>query len=139
MHTGNKFINVNNGHIDIHGKPRTKTWTKLTSSLNKGADTIILKEDVDWVVGESIVIPSTSYDMNEAEVFTIKTKTDAKNFQLDRAAKFNHISVVETYSGKTFPMECEVALLSRNIKIHGNEADSVEMKYGGHIMMMGTE
>lgn len=36
-------------------------------------------------------------------------------------------------------MKCEVALLSRNIKIHGDDENSKSLKYGAHIMMMGTE
>jgi hypothetical protein len=85
------------------------------------------------------VVPSTSYEMDEAETFTIAERVDAQNFVLDRAFTFEHISIVETYNSTEFPMKCEVALLTRNVKIHGADEDSIDSKYGGHIMMMGTE
>ena len=33
MHWGNKFISVENAHIDIHGQVRSKTFTLLASSV----------------------------------------------------------------------------------------------------------
>lgn len=36
-------------------------------------------------------------------------------------------------------MYCEVGLLTRNIKFHGADEDSIGTNYGAHIMMMGNE
>ncbi|CAF0978946.1 unnamed protein product, partial [Brachionus calyciflorus] len=44
---GGKGIGVYGG-LDIHGKPRYKTWTVLENTAAKGATSITLKDNVDW-------------------------------------------------------------------------------------------
>lgn len=90
MHTGNKFISVKNGHIDIHGQERSHTFTLLSESVSKGDTSIVLDDEVDWQVGETIVVPSTSYEMDEAESFVIKERTSATEFVLDHAFEYDH-------------------------------------------------
>jgi len=68
---GNKVIAVRNGVLDMHGVPRTPTWTSLGATANPGDTTITLITAVDWKVGESIVIAPTSYESTEAEERTI--------------------------------------------------------------------
>jgi len=77
MGWGNKFISVENAHIDIHGTVRDKTWTLLTHSVAPGDTSITLDEEVDWQVGETIVVPSTSYELDEAEMFIIAERVDS--------------------------------------------------------------
>jgi len=60
----------------VHGRPRLKTWAYLTETIEIGTKTIKTNVETDWDVGDVVVIPSTSYDMNEAEVKTIQTKID---------------------------------------------------------------
>jgi hypothetical protein len=50
--------------------------------------------------------------------------------------KFKHFSAVETHAGKDFVMRAEVGLLTRNIKIQGND-QSITERYGSHMMMSG--
>jgi len=64
---GNKVLGVMNGVIDIHGKPRSKTFTLLANSANAGDSLITVMDTVDWQVGELIVIASSDFDMNQAE------------------------------------------------------------------------
>ena len=64
---GNKVIAVYNGILDLHGEKRTSTWTDLDSTANIGEKTITLIRDVDWKVGEKIVIAPTGYFNYEAE------------------------------------------------------------------------
>lgn len=47
--------------IDIHGAPRSPTWTVLAQTANKDDTSITLAEEVDWKVGEEIVIASTDF------------------------------------------------------------------------------
>ena len=49
---GNKFIGCHMCTLDIHGKKRTKTWTLLAKTGEKGDSVIQLMEEVDWVAGE---------------------------------------------------------------------------------------
>ncbi len=71
-HYGNKVIGVTNSKIDIHGERRAVTWTTLSASALKGANEILLQTETDWRVGDVVVVPSTSWDMEEAEVFAIE-------------------------------------------------------------------
>ena len=70
---GNKVIAVSNGIIDLHGIPRTPTWTSLKTSAAAGDSQITLLDTpvVDWQVGEQIVIAPTNYFNNETETRTI--------------------------------------------------------------------
>ena len=69
---GNKVIAVHGGVFDVHGKKRVPTWTTLSETAAKAANQIKLREPVDWVIGEEIVIAPTSYNMNESETRFIK-------------------------------------------------------------------
>ena len=135
---GNKMLAVHEGILDIHGVKRIPTHTLLSETANAGTDTIKLKEDVDWKAGEVIVIASTDYDHLHSERRTIKSVTNTKTLVLDSPLDYKHYSVIETYEGENFPMECEVGLLTRNIVIKG-DSTSKETRYGGHMMVHGQE
>jgi hypothetical protein len=49
---GNKAIGVYGGTVDIHGVPRSPTWTELLTTANINDTTITLKTAVDWKAGE---------------------------------------------------------------------------------------
>jgi len=49
------------------GKKRTPTWTTIANTINIGDNQLTVTEDVDWQVGEHIVVASTSFDHKEAE------------------------------------------------------------------------
>jgi len=68
---GNKVLAVRNGVLEMHGVPRTPTWTSLAATANPGDTTVTLISAVDWQVGEVVVIAPTSYESTEAEERTI--------------------------------------------------------------------
>ena len=47
----------------MYGKPK-KTWTTLATTVPVGMNVISLNEDVDWQIGDQIVVASTSFDPN---------------------------------------------------------------------------
>lgn len=59
---GNKVIAMYNGVLDFHGVPRHPTWTMLDVTSDIGTNTITLIRDVDWQIGERIVIAPTGYN-----------------------------------------------------------------------------
>jgi len=61
---GNKVIGVRFGQLEMHGVPRSITWTRLAATADVNATSIELTDEVDWKVGERIVIPTTSYYNN---------------------------------------------------------------------------
>ena len=67
---GNKGISMREGKFSMHGVPLTNTWTRLAANATIGATQIQLELDVssEWKAGDEIVIASTEYDFNQAEV-----------------------------------------------------------------------
>lgn len=154
---GNKGIFIQNGQIDIHGKPMDFTWTQLEESVVPGADLITVIDTTNWKVGDQIIIAPTGQYWNETEERTIKA-INGKTITLDKALEFrhfagqvdpnnNHLPPGETETVNTIDppnrdspitLRAEVGNLTRNVKIQGNEA-SDELKHGVQIMLRGEE
>jgi hypothetical protein len=69
---GNKAIGLRFGVLDMHGVPKTPTWTVMEQTVEKGASSIQLHEAVNWVAGDEISVASTSYNPREGERRFIK-------------------------------------------------------------------
>jgi len=93
---GNKVIAMYNGVLDLHGVPRNPTWTELDITADIGSTTIKMIRDVDWQVGERIVIAPTGYFNFEAEERTIiavdRTNPSKPVLTLDKPLEFQHFS-----------------------------------------------
>lgn len=140
---GSKFLGImGGGELQLHGKPKM-SWTQLGGTAMPGANRLVLKEPVDWEVGDQIVIASTDYDMNHAEVRTItQLNLDKKILTLDQPLTYKHFGKLQTYTRQddasltwTLDERAEVGLLSHNVKIQGDEASEVA-GFGGHTMAM---
>jgi hypothetical protein len=141
MGMGDKFlVAMNGGSIRLHGK-RKLSWTQLDATAAAGSSQITLKENVDWEVGDRIVIASTDFDMHHAEVRTITSVTGSK-VTLNAPLQYKHFGKLQTYTRPDDPSltwtldeRAEVGLLSRNLTIQG-DAGSETTGFGGHIMAM---
>ena len=81
------------GQLDLHGTGPDVQWTSLEESVDAGDDTIVVKAVVDWDVGDEIVISTSSYEANEAEIRTIASiLEDGKTLILNESLTFKHIS-----------------------------------------------
>ena len=49
------------GGCDFHGINHNVYWTSLARTVEAGGSSIELMEEVDWNVGDEIVITTTSY------------------------------------------------------------------------------
>jgi len=67
----NKVIVMNNSVLDLHGKPRNRKLTELYITADIAATNIKTIRDIDWKVGEEIVIAPTGYFNFKAEQITI--------------------------------------------------------------------
>ncbi|MEM8789544.1 MAG: G8 domain-containing protein, partial [Pseudomonadota bacterium] len=136
--------------IEIHAADAAKdSWTQLDATADAGASTLRLAETTGWEVGDRIAIASTGFDKDEAETRTIvSVSADGRTVTLDQPLENDHYGEIDRYdnglSGADrqtwdLDMRAEVALLSRNVTIQGDE-DAAEDGYGGHTMiMMGAE
>jgi cell migration-inducing and hyaluronan-binding protein len=136
MNMGTKLIGVMGGQLELHGASRGISWTKLSATAAKGASTITLEGNPGWRVGDKIAIASTDFDPNQAEETSI-TGISGKTLTLAKPLGFMHYGETQSFAGKTLDERAEVALLSRNITIQGDDASSLS-GFGGHIMDMGS-
>lgn len=135
-----------NSRIEIHAKDAAKdSWTQIDETADVDSTTLTLSEDTGWEIGDSIVIASTGFEMNEAEYRTITSvSNDGRTITLDAPLEHSHFGEIESHNngleGDAFQsweldMRAEVALLSRNVTIQG-DAESSSDGYGGHTMVM---
>ena len=136
--------------IEIHAADVEKeSWSQLRQTAEAGAQSIKLTERSGWQVGDIIAIASSGFDHSETEERTVTAVAeDGRKIWLDRPLEHRHYGAVETYdnglSGEdarewSVDMRAEVALLSRNVTITGDEDAHLD-HIGGHIMvMMGAE
>lgn len=138
---GNKVIALMEGILDIHGKPRSHTWTVLDTTAAQSATSIAVRGQVDWQVGEQIVIASTDHDHYQSESRTIANVVQdsptvgVTTITFVEPLKYKHYAGVQALeSGVTLEMRAEVGLLTRNVVIQGDES-SEKTKYGVHIII----
>jgi hypothetical protein len=142
---GNKCIGVTYSRLEIHGVPRTPTWTRLQSTALKDATSITVMEDHDWKVGEQIVIASTDLGIEDNEIAgegdnsEVRKITGVSGRQIFFAEKlkYEHYAKVETFGtdGDEIEMRAEVGLLTRNILFQGDHETSLMNQYGATIML----
>ncbi len=130
---------MNGGTLNLHGPDRVD-WTQLNATATKNAKSIKLKEPVDWLVGEEIVIASTDFDAHQAETRVITAvSADRLTVSFTQGLQWMHYGQLQNYSNATrsFSLDerAEVGLLSRRIKIQG-DAVSENAGFGGHMMAM---
>ena len=136
---GAKVIGVREGAIEMYGERKIPEWTRLEETVHSGSSSITLPSgELNWKVGDEIVIASSSFNASEAEVAVIKSiqKGAAKSIiELDAPLKHTHLGVIANFDGETIDMRAEVGCLSRNIKIQGDETFTKKQKYGPHIFI----
>lgn len=95
---------------------------------------IYLVDAVDWQVGQQLVIAPSGYDFYEDEMRTITAVIDAHTLQLDRALEHDHFGEFGNEQGIMVDYRAEVGLLTRNIRIQGDES-SDKSWFGVHMMV----
>ena len=129
---GAKAIGVYGG-LDLHGKPRQRSWTQLSKTANAGTNQLTLAQPVDWQINEEIVISTTSYSVFQTEKFKI-TAVSSNNLTLtlNASLQFDHIAASQTFTnGKSYSIAAGVGLLTRNIKITGTQYKNQNQEFFG--------
>ena len=131
--------------IEIHAADREKeSWTNLETTAEAGSNQIVVQDSTGWEVGDKIAISSTSVNYDEYEEFTIESiSADGKTITLDGTIDKTKLGETQDYDNGLSgadkleweaEIRAEVALLSRNVTIQGDE-DSVEDGFGAHTMV----
>jgi cell migration-inducing and hyaluronan-binding protein len=134
MVLGKRFLGVaQSGELSLYGETR-RSWTQLAQTADIGATSITLLNEPDWRVGDIIAIASTDFDFRQAERRTI-TRISGNRVTFDEPLRYMHFGELQRYAGRTIDQRAEVALLTRNIVVQGDEA-SVQDGMGGHVMVL---
>ena len=136
---GSKAIGVFS-RLQLIGEGRNVYWTRLAKTANVGDTTIDLVESVDWVVGNEILISTTSYQPAEAEKFTITSlENNNQRVGLSGALLYKHLGNTHTVGGRIVLMQAKVALLTRRIRIEGldNPSGSLGTQSFGCRLLVG--
>ena len=87
---GSKCIAVKGtGQIEMHGAPKVYTWVELEETADVGETSIKIHDlpsDLDWSIGDKIVIASTDFEGRHAEERTI---TNIRGTSTNRIIDFN--------------------------------------------------
>ncbi|XDV34188.1 hypothetical protein PO909_004380 [Leuciscus waleckii] len=137
---GSKVLGVF-GSLELYGMPHNVYHTKLASTSQAGNSTLSLQEPVDWKVGEKILLSTTSYDPWQTEIRTITAISDyGRTLTLNQPLSYTHIG--ESYSvpgtSRSYQLAGNVALLTRNIKIIGQESPEMYMQSYGARVLVGS-
>ncbi|MGX7896496.1 G8 domain-containing protein [Tsuneonella sp. HG222] len=126
---GDRGIMMLRGTLGAHGTT-TNTWSKLSTTAQRGSTSIQVLDASGWRAGDEIVLASTDFDPRQAERRTI-TRVEGNTLSFAEPLKYMHFGEI------TFGVDerGEVAMISRNIKIQASE-DAAKSYVGGHIMAM---
>lgn len=94
---GKKVIGVYGGVLDMHGAEKL-SWTELDSTVMPGDNELTVVEEVDWEIGDEIMITSTDRDQYHAEFFTItaiRSENQKSVLTLDQPFAHKHYSATE--------------------------------------------
>lgn len=130
--TGRDFHVLPGGTLELHGRAKAPSWTRLAATATAGADHLVLEDPVTWQPGDRIVVASTDYAFAQAEELTITSvSADGRTVYFGGTLQYRHEGA--TYSG--VDQHAEVGLLSRDIVI---TSPNVAQDKGGHLMAMAT-
>jgi hypothetical protein len=137
-HDGTHHMTGTSGSLEIHGAKRLRTWTKLNTTAYAGQNFIVTSEPVDFALGEMIVITGSEIpgDSFYEEVVTVVQTLDNRQVYFEPSLVYTHRSEIVTVQGRVLDLRCEVGLLTRNIKVQGDETSDGQL-FGSHMMTMG--
>lgn len=137
---GAKVLAVRHGTLEIHGQPKSPTWTRLGSTAGLGTNQLVLQEPTNWQVNDTVMVTSSSFDARDAETAVItQVAKNGSVLTLDRVLEHQHDGEFRIFDGQIVDMRAEVAVLSRSVVFEGannpEDGPSETNMYGAHIMV----
>uniref|UniRef100_A0A8D3BAM2 PKHD1 like 1, tandem duplicate 2 n=1 Tax=Scophthalmus maximus TaxID=52904 RepID=A0A8D3BAM2_SCOMX len=137
---GSKVLGVF-GTLELYGQPHNVYHTKLAATAAAGSNTLTLAQSVDWQVGGEVLISTTSYSAWETEKREISAvSTDGRVLTLNQPLTHTHIGETHSVSGtsRSYTLAADVGLLTRNIKIVGQEYPHMTKESFGARLLVGA-
>lgn len=128
VEAGNKVLAVS-GLASFYGAPRDR-MSRLLMNAYKGQDKIVVEAGLDWKEGDEIYLAPTAMQYTHSDYRTIVSYQGGEII-LDEPLDYYHYGDAESTEEEfSVDMRGEVLLLSRNIKIHGEDIDG----WGGQVL-----
>uniref|UniRef100_A0A3B4ZZ57 PKHD1 like 1 n=1 Tax=Stegastes partitus TaxID=144197 RepID=A0A3B4ZZ57_9TELE len=137
---GSKVLGVF-GTLELYGKPHNVYHTKLAATAAAGSNRLTLPQPVDWQVGDEVVVSTTSYDINETEKCQIAAvSADGRTLTLSQSLAHTHIGETHSVSGssRSYTLAADVGLVTRNIKIVGQDYPQMTEESFGARLLVGS-
>ncbi|XP_060949378.1 PKHD1 like 1, tandem duplicate 1 [Limanda limanda] len=137
---GSKVLGVF-GTLELYGQPHNVYHTKLAATASAGSNTLTLAKSVDWQVGDEVLISTSSYSAWETEKRHIgAVSADGLTLTLNSSLTHTHIGETHSVSGtsRSYTLAADVGLLTRNIKIVGQEYPDMMKDSFGARLLVGT-
>nr|XP_061786823.1 fibrocystin-L-like [Nerophis lumbriciformis] len=135
---GSKVLGVF-GTLELYGQPHDVYHTKLAATAEAGSSLLTLAEAVDWKVGDEVVISTTGYSAWETEKREVaEVSADGRVLTLSQPLTHTHVGETHSVPGTSlsYTLAADVGLLSRNIKILGQDyADMMEESFGARLLV----
>lgn len=131
------------GELRLHGQTNNIGYQRLNRTAQIGSTSITLASPVNWRIGDSVVISSTGFNMNEAERVTITSiSSNKQQISFSPALKHQHYGQLQHFNSPrrswTLDQRAYVANLSRNIKISSYQGNYASSQLGAHMMIMSS-
>uniref|UniRef100_UPI0037E8D1AF fibrocystin-L-like n=1 Tax=Semicossyphus pulcher TaxID=241346 RepID=UPI0037E8D1AF len=137
---GSKVLGVF-GTLELYGQPHKVNHAKLAATAKAGSKTLTLSRSVDWQAGDEIGISTSSYNTWETEKHKIAAvSADGRTLTLDQPLSHKHNGETHPVSGtsRSYTLAADVGLLTRNIKIIGEEYKEMKQESYGARLLVGT-
>ena len=82
----NQIVAQSGAKLEIHGEEKL-VWTKLAEGMDSGDSSAVVMDDVEagnWRVGDKVVIASTDYNWEQAEIMTVAS-VDGSRYKQSKA------------------------------------------------------
>jgi len=122
----------------MYGTVPAKQMVRLLAPAEQGATEITVDAGLaDWLVGDRLWLAPTSYDAKASDYNTIKTiDQNTGVITFENGLKHYHFgaadSTATTYNS-VVDIRCEVVILSRNVRVVGDNTD-VNRDWGGQMV-----
>ena len=120
------------GELELHSRERL-SWTRLAQTAAPGATQLVLAEAPGWSAGDRIVVAPSGFSQHEAESRVVQ-RIEGTTVTLDAPLAHRHVGEPLRIAGIDVERRAEVGLLTRGIRIEGDEA-SEESGIGGHVIV----
>jgi len=120
----------------MFGKKRTKNWTRLHKPALRGDTRILVEPGLDLAAGDRLGLLPTSFNYSTNDDVVVKTYNPSTgSVTLESALEYYHYGKAESTQDEFgVDMRGEVLILSRNIKISGENIES----WGGQFVTSDT-